>query len=163
MLGLLATLPLLIFAGFAPFARLGQILGIERTLAGCLALVVVGIALRFQGSTSALFSGTAILAIGIAIANVLLPSVIKRDFPDLVGRMTTAYAMVMSLTGALATGFAAPFAAHLAGGWRSSLAVWVVFAALALLFWFPEIRKESVPVASHRPSRDSITKPGGEL
>lgn len=65
MLGLLATLPLLIFAGFSPFGRLGQIFGIERTLAGCLALVVVGIALRSQGSTSALFGGTAILAIGI--------------------------------------------------------------------------------------------------
>jgi CP family cyanate transporter-like MFS transporter len=159
MLGLLATLPLLIFAGFSPFARLGQIFGVERTLAGCLALVTVGIALRSQGSTSALFGGTALLAVGIAIANVLVPSVIKRDFPHHVGRMTTAYVMVMSLTGALATGLAAPLAAHLAGGWRSSLAIWVVFAALALLFWLPEIRKKNAPVTAHRPSIEAATMP----
>jgi MFS transporter, CP family, cyanate transporter len=158
-LGLLATLPLLIFAGFSPFARLGQRFGVERTLAGCLALVVVGTALRSQGSTSALFGGTAILAIGIAIANVLVPSIIKRDFPHHVGSMTTAYVMVMSLTGALATGLAAPTSAHLAGGWRSSLAIWAVFAALALLFWLPKIRKENVPAESHRPDLGTATKP----
>jgi MFS transporter, CP family, cyanate transporter len=158
MLGLLTTLPLLIFAGFSPFARLGQIFGIERTLTGCLALLVLGIALRSQGSTGALFGGTAILAIGIGIANVLVPSVIKRDFPDHVGSVTTAYVMVMTLTGALATGLAVPLAAYLAGGWRSSLAIWVVFAALALLFWLPEIRKGHVPVAAHRPNL-ATTKP----
>ena len=32
--GLLSALPLLIFAAFSPFARLGEVFGIERTLAG---------------------------------------------------------------------------------------------------------------------------------
>src|SRR5215469_5298483 len=44
--GLLPTLPLLVFAVFSPFARLGEILGIERTLAACLVLIVAGVALR---------------------------------------------------------------------------------------------------------------------
>jgi MFS transporter, CP family, cyanate transporter len=159
MLGLLATLPLLIFAAFSPFARLGQIFGIERTLAGCLSLLVLGIAVRSQGSTGALFGGTAILAIGIAIANVLVPSVIKRDFPDHVGSVTTVYVMVMTLTGALATGLAVPLAAYLAGGWRASLAIWVVLAAVALLFWLPETRKENASVAAHRPNLGPATTP----
>jgi MFS transporter, CP family, cyanate transporter len=159
MLGLLATLPLLIFAGFSPFARLGQVFGIERTLAGCLALLVLGIALRSQGSIGALFGGTALLAIGIAIANVLVPSVIKRDFPDHVGTGTTVYVMVMTLSGALATGLAVPLATYLAGGWRVSLGIWTAFAALSLLFWLPEVRKENVPVAPHRPNRAAPTKP----
>jgi CP family cyanate transporter-like MFS transporter len=130
--GLLATMPLLIFAGLAPFARLGQVLGMERTLAACLAFIVAGIALRSQGSVAALFAGTVIFAIGIGIANVLVPGIIKRDFPQHVGAMTTAYVMVMTLSGALATGLAVPIAAHFAGGWRLSLAVWAVFAALTL-------------------------------
>ena len=71
-MGLLATLPLLIFAAFSPFARPGQAFGIERTLAGCLALTVMGIALRSQGSITALFAGTATFSIGIAVANVLV-------------------------------------------------------------------------------------------
>jgi CP family cyanate transporter-like MFS transporter len=114
--GLLATLPLLIFAGFSPFARLGHVFGLERTLAGCLALAVAGIALRSQGSVAALFGGTVIFATGIGIANVLVPSVIKRDFPHQVESVTTAYIMVMTLAGAVATGLAAPLSAHLAGG-----------------------------------------------
>ena len=52
--------PLLIFAASSPFARLGHVFGIERTLAACLALAVVGIALRSLGSIIALFAGTAI-------------------------------------------------------------------------------------------------------
>jgi hypothetical protein len=53
--GLLPTLPLLIFAGFSPFARLGDTFGIERTLASCLALVVAGVALRSEGGGGRLF------------------------------------------------------------------------------------------------------------
>lgn len=144
--GLLPTLPLLIFAGFSPFARLGQVFGIERTLAVCLALIVAGLALRSEGSVVALFGGTAIFAIGIGIANVLVPSIIKRDFPHQVGTMTTAYVMIMTVTGALATGLAVPISVHFAGGWRFSLAVWVVFAALTLALWLPETRKANQPV-----------------
>jgi MFS transporter, CP family, cyanate transporter len=145
--GLLPTLPLLIFAAFSPFAGLGRVFGIERTLAGCLALVVAGILLRSQGSIAALFGGTVVFAIGIGVANVLVPSLIKRDFPHQVASMTTAYVMVMSLTGAVATGLSVPLSAHSTGGWRSSLAVWAAFAALALLGWLPQARKATTPVA----------------
>src|SRR6185312_14255420 len=158
-IGLLGTLPLLVFAGFAPFARLGRVFGIEKTLAGCLALTAVGIALRSQGSIVALFGGTVILATGIGIANVLVPSVIKRDFPHQVGSMTTAYVMVMSLTGAVATGLAVPLAAHLVGGWRSSLAIWAAFAALALVGWLPETRKASAPVVAKQNDNEPAAKP----
>jgi CP family cyanate transporter-like MFS transporter len=157
--GLLPTMPLLIFAAFTPFARLGDVLGIERTLAGCLVLIVAGISLRSAGSIAALFAGTAIFAVGIAVANVLVPSLIKRDFPRQVGTMTTAYVMVMTLAGALATGFAVPLSVHLAGGWRSSLAVWAVFAAIALLCWMPETRKANAAVATRRSHHDATAKP----
>jgi MFS transporter, CP family, cyanate transporter len=157
--GLLPTLPLLIFAVFSPFARLGDVFGIEKTLAGCLALIVAGIGLRSQGSIAALFSGTVIFSTGIGVANVLVPSVIKRDFPHQVGSMTTAYVMVMSLTGAIATGLAVPLSGQLPGGWRSSLAVWAVFAALALLCWLPEIRKVHGPVETQRPSHAIAARP----
>jgi CP family cyanate transporter-like MFS transporter len=157
--GLLPTLPLLIFAAFAPFARLGDVFGMERTLAGCLVLTVAGIALRSQGSLIALFAGTVIFSIGIGVANVLVPSFIKRDFPHRVGSMTTAYVMVMSLTGAVATGLAVPLSAHLVGGWRSSLAFWAIVAAIALLYWLPEIRKGKQPVARRRPEGEADARP----
>ncbi|HEY2528801.1 MAG TPA: MFS transporter [Xanthobacteraceae bacterium] len=156
--GLLPTLPLLIFACFSPFARLGQVLGIERTLAVCLTLIVAGLALRSEGSVAALFGGTVIFAIGIGIANVLVPSIIKRDFPHQVGTVTAAYVMIMSLTGALATGLAVPISVHFAGGWRLSLAVWAVFAALTLALWLPETRKANQPVEA-RPKGSTAARP----
>jgi MFS transporter, CP family, cyanate transporter len=148
--GLLPTLPLLIFAAFSPFAGLGRVFGIERTLAFCLALIVTGILLRSQGSVAALFGGTVVFAIGIGIANVLVPSLIKRDFPHQVGSMTTAYVMVMTLTGAAATGLSVPLAGHSAGGWRFALAVWSGFAALALVCWLPQTRRASAPVVARQ-------------
>jgi MFS transporter, CP family, cyanate transporter len=157
--GLLPTLPLLIFAIFSPLARFGSVFGIERTSAGCLALITVGIALRSQGSSAALFGGAAVFAVGIAVANVLVPSLIKRDFPQQVGGMTTAYVMVMTLTGAAATGLAVPLAAHLAGSWRSSLAIWVVFAALALVCWLPETRAANTAVVGRRPENPTAGSP----
>jgi MFS transporter, CP family, cyanate transporter len=157
--GMLPTLPLLIFALFSPLARLGDVLGLERTLAGCLALLVAGVGLRSAGSIVALFGGTVIFATGIGIANVLVPSLIKRDFPHNVGGMTTAYVMVMTLTGAIATGLAVPLSAHLADGWRSSLSVWAVFAALALLFWLPETQKHSATVAVPPASNEADVTP----
>jgi MFS transporter, CP family, cyanate transporter len=159
MAGLLTTLPLLIFAGFSPFARLGQVLGIERALAVCLALIAAGLALRSEGSISALFGGTAIFATGIGIANVLVPVIIKRDFPQQVGTMTTAYVMVMTLTGAVATGLAVPVSTHFAGGWRLSLAVWAVLAALALVLWLPQILKASPSAETRRSEGMTAVKP----
>jgi MFS transporter, CP family, cyanate transporter len=157
--GLLPTLPLLIFAGFSLLARLGEAFGIEKTLAWCLTLVAAGIALRSQGSIAALFAGTAIFSTGIAVANVLVPSLIKRDFPDRVGGMTTAYVMVMILTGAVATGVTVPLSTHLAGGWRSSLAIWAAFAALTLLFWLPETRSANTAVVAEPPDTKAVVEP----
>jgi len=156
--GLLPTLPLLIFAGLSLFAHFGEAFGIEKTLAWCLALIAVGIALRSQGSIAAMFAGTAVFSAGIAVANVLVPSLIKRDFPDKVGGMTTAYVMVMTLTGAVATGIAVPLAIHLVGGWRSSLAIWAAFAALSLLFWLPETRSVNT-AAAEQPDNKAVVKP----
>jgi MFS transporter, CP family, cyanate transporter len=157
--GLLTTLPLLVFAAASPLASLGEVIGIERTLAGCLALTVAGIALRSLGSVAGLFGGTLIFSTGIGVANVLVPSLIKRDFPQHVAGVTTVYVMAMSLTGAVATGLAVPLAANLAGGWKSSLAVWGAVAALALVCWLPEARKAKTPTATRSSPAGVVAKP----
>ena len=153
--GLLAALPLLIFGVFSPFARAGVAFGLERTFALCLALTAAGIALRSSGSAVALFAGTVIFATGIAAANVLMPSLIKRDFPHRIEAMTTAYLMVLALSAAAATGLAAPLADHLPGGWRSSLAVWAVVAGLTLLAWLPRLRNPRTEASP--PPQDGAT------
>jgi CP family cyanate transporter-like MFS transporter len=73
--------------------------------------------------------------------------------------VTTVYVMAMSLTGAVATGLAVPLAANLAGGWKSSLAVWGAVAALALVCWLPEARKAKTPTATRSSPAGVVAKP----
>ncbi|HEX2146672.1 MAG TPA: MFS transporter, partial [Pseudorhizobium sp.] len=81
--GLLTTLPVVCLGAFSPLApRLAQRLGTERTLLLVVLLLAVGTALRGVPSVSLLFLGTAIAGACIAVGNVLLPGVVKRDFPD---------------------------------------------------------------------------------
>src|SRR5690349_10825794 len=92
--GFLTTLPLLAFAAISPFAVvLARDFGIERSLFGALFLIATGIAVRSSGPTWALFVGTGTLGAGIAIVNVLIPSLIKRDFPDRITGMTGIYTL----------------------------------------------------------------------
>src|SRR5262245_33217689 len=87
--GLLSSLPLLAFAGFAPLAALARRHGAERIMLAALLALVAGTLLRSQGSTTALFAGTMVLSTGLAVVNVLLPMLIKQHYPERVPTITT--------------------------------------------------------------------------
>jgi len=140
--GLLGSLPVLIFAAFAPLARLARQLGAERMLLVGLLVLVVGLLVRSEGHVATLFAGTVLLATGIASTNILLPVLIKQHYPERVPAITTAYATTMAGVAALASGVAVPMAEWLPGGWRSSLASWALLATLALIYWLPHSRSE---------------------
>ncbi|WP_143269014.1 MFS transporter [Azospirillum agricola] len=121
--GVLNSLPLLAFAAFAPLAHLGRRLGMERTLVGALFLLFVGILFRSSGSAFGLFAGSICLAAGIAVGNILVPGIIKRDYPERVKALTAIYAVTLGLSAAIASGLAVPLAAWLPGGWQAALAI----------------------------------------
>ncbi|GHK52433.1 hypothetical protein KPZU09_21690 [Klebsiella pneumoniae] len=78
--GLLTTLPLLAFGLVSPLAAgVARRFGMERSLLLAMLLICAGIALRLP-SAALLFIGTAVIGCGIALGNVLLPGLIKRDF-----------------------------------------------------------------------------------
>ncbi|MDM9673426.1 CynX/NimT family MFS transporter [Raoultella planticola] len=139
--GMLTTLPLLAFGLVSPLAAgVGRRLGIERSLLVALVLICLGIGLRSLPSTALLFCGTAIIGCGIALGNVLLPGLIKRDFSQHVARMTGAYSITMGGAAALGSAMVVPLA--LAGfGWHGALLMLMVFPLLALLVWLPQTRK----------------------
>ncbi|HHG8623781.1 TPA: CynX/NimT family MFS transporter [Raoultella ornithinolytica] len=139
--GMLTTLPLLAFGLVSPLAAgVGRRLGIERSLLVALVLICLGIGLRSLPSTALLFGGTAIIGCGIALGNVLLPGLIKRDFSQHVARMTGAYSITMGGAAALGSAMVVPLA--LAGfGWHGALLMLMVFPLLALLVWLPKTRK----------------------
>lgn len=140
--GMLTTLPLIAFAVFALVApRIARRAGIERTLFTGLIIIAVGLILRFFTPVWMLFVGTALAGIGIAMGNVLLPGLIKREFPKNVGVMTGAYAMTMNRMAALASGISVPLSNGLGSGWHGSLAVWVILTLVTMIAWIPQLRQ----------------------
>ena len=138
MAGFLTTLPLLSFAVLSPVApKLGQKPGNERTLWVGFVIFLIGILLRSYGESITLFAGTALIGVGIAICNVLLPSLIKHKFPDKAGIMTSFYTTAMSIFAALTSGISIPLSHGLAWGWLASLMVWAGLAFVAILIWVP--------------------------
>ncbi|MFD7164810.1 CynX/NimT family MFS transporter [Streptomyces violascens] len=136
---ILTTLPVLclgIFAALAP--PLARRIGTEATLTLALALITGGILLRTVTATPALLAGTTLAGAGIAIGNVLLPTVIKQHFADRVGTFTGLAMTLMATSGALAAGLAVPLD-HTAG-WQTALAIWAIPSATGALLWGPFAR-----------------------
>lgn len=142
MLGLLTTLPLIAFGVISTITPLfTKRFGIGNTLLGALILLVLGILIRSSGGIFSLYFGTILLGIAIAFGNVLIPALIKRNFPHKAGLVTSLYSGIMSLGAAAAAGLSFPIAHELNLGWRGSLAIWSVLAIIALLIWIPNIKR----------------------
>ena len=100
---LLTSLPVLCFGLVAPFApRLGRRLGIEATLGATVALIAIGQLVRVGPDAFTLFAGTILTGGAIAVANVLVPTLIRRDFHRHVGLMTGVYTSSMTLASTIA-------------------------------------------------------------
>lgn len=151
MLGLLTTLPLLAFGVLSTLTPLfTRRLGIEGTIAGALALLTGGLFLRVIPTNAALFGGTLLIGIAIALGNVLLPSIVKRDFPNHSGIMTSVYASMLGLGAAVAAGVSVPLAFDFNWGWHWSLGAWGVPSAIALIVWLPQLKK--LTLSQHKKS-----------
>lgn len=136
--GYLTTLPVLCMGLFAPLApRLAQRTGIERTLLLVLALITLGTALRGMLGVAGLFLGTGLAGAGIALGNVLLPSLVKRDFSDRAALMTGLYTMSLVGGAALAAATTLPFTQAMGGRWDLGLALWAAPGMVALAAWAP--------------------------
>ena len=141
--GAITTLPLTAFALLSPFApKIANKIGMERTIAISLALLIIGILIRSAGTIELLFTGTLLVGLGIAVGNVLIPGIIKMNFPFKIGLMTGLYAIVMNVFGALGSGLSIPIATSGSFGWRGSLVIWSGLVLITLLIWLPQLMKK---------------------
>lgn len=141
--GAITTLPLIAFALLSPFApKLANKIGMERTIAISLILLIAGILIRSASGIELLFTGTLLVGLAIAIGNVLMPGIIKMNFPYKIGLMTGLYAIVMNVFGALGSGLSIPIAASGNLGWRGSLVIWGGLALITLIIWLPQLAKK---------------------
>ncbi|MGU0653536.1 CynX/NimT family MFS transporter [Pseudomonas aeruginosa] len=139
--GLLTTAPVLCLGLFAPLApRLARRIGAERSVLLILFCLAGGIVLRSLFPVFGLFAGSVLAGASIGIIGVLLPGIVKRDFPRQAGVMTGVYTMALCLGAALAAGATAPLE-KLFGNWELALAFWSLPAILAAAFWLPQTRQ----------------------
>ncbi|MDM9627360.1 MFS transporter [Rhizobium sp. S152] len=137
---LLTTLPVVCLGAFSPLApRLAQRIGAEHTLLGVLFLLALGTALRGLSSLPLLFLGTALAGACIAVGNVLLPGLVKRDFADRAALMTGFYTMALCAGAASAAGFTLPIERALGGSMPGALAIWALPALIVGLIWLPQV------------------------
>ncbi|WP_216870880.1 CynX/NimT family MFS transporter [Modestobacter excelsi] len=135
--GLLTTLPVLCFGAFAPVApRLARRIGLETAVAVSLLLLVAGIALRLLSPVWLLYGGSLVAGAAIAIANVLMPAYVKREFAR-PGAVMGAYSASLNVGAAAAAGLTVPIGLALGAGWRVALASWLVLALAAVVLWVP--------------------------
>ncbi len=134
--GLLTSLPVLAFALFGALAPwFARRLGVHRVTLLALLAVVAGLGGRAVVSAAPEFLALSMLALaGMAMANVLLPSLVKLHFPHRIGLVTAIYttALAIGLTGALT--LTVPIA-EAYGGWRVGLGTWALVALLAAIPW----------------------------
>lgn len=147
--GFITTLPLIAFAIVSPFvSKFSQKLGFGKTMAYGLILIMAGELIRSYTNSLGLFLGTALLGVGIAIGNVLIPSIIKMKFPDRVGFMTSIYTSSMCIFAAVGAGVSIPLAKGLELGWKNALASWFVLTIVTFIIWIPQLKGQQNTVAT---------------
>ncbi|MBC1499579.1 MFS transporter [Listeria weihenstephanensis] len=150
MTGFLTTLPLLAFAGLSPFvSKIARKYGMELVVFFALCLMVIGSLIRPFGGISLLLLGTFMIGIAIAVGNVLLPSLIKKEFPFKMGLMTGMYSISMNVCAMLASGLSVPIAVKSGFGWQGALVSLSAVAIIALLIWLPQLKYNKPPVSNH--------------
>ena len=137
-LGILTSLPLLMFALFSAFAsRLAQKIGLEHLFTYCLLLLTIGSVIRIF-NLPLLYLGTLIVGASIAIFNVLLPSMIQANQPRKIGLLTTLYVTAMGVSTAVASYLSVPITQ--ASSWKGLILVLSFLCLVTLLVWLPNHR-----------------------
>ena len=137
-MGLLTMLPVLCLGLFGPLAPwLSRRMGAEATMAVFLVILAMGCALRALMPPAGLFVGAVLAGAAIGVMGVLMPALLKRDFPRHAAHLTGVYTLVLCLGAGLAAGLTIPVAQVFGQRWQAGLAAWAIPVVIALLIWLP--------------------------
>jgi CP family cyanate transporter-like MFS transporter len=146
--GFLTGLPLLAFAVFSPVAPgFASRLGLDRALWMSLLILASGIVLRSLPVPGIIWAGTALIGLAIAFLNVLVPSLVKRDFPTRVSQVTGSYTATQAAFAAIGAAVVVPVAETSPAGWRLALGIWVGLALIAMAVLLPWLRRHRLGTA----------------
>lgn len=159
---LMTSLPIVCF-GLGAFLSPALVKRFTLNKAMMYVLIVLSVAMatRLIGGFPALMTSTIIIGLAIAIANVLIPTIVREQFPDRIELITGVYVTLLAISASFAAAIAVP-SSDLLGGWRGALAVWIIPAVLAIIFWVPLFRSKSVgkitSVATHAKERKAVVR-----
>lgn len=150
-LGILSALPLFCF-GIAALVSPAAMrrFGDARFLAWCLVVLVAAQVVRLAGGSSGLLGGTLIVGLTIGGANVALPALIKRWFPERIAVATSLCSLSLVIGGSVAAGVALPIQEYFGASWRAPLLVFAVPTGLVAVAWLFIGRSESGVIATVR-------------
>lgn len=137
-LGVLTSLPLLMFTLFSPFStRLAQKIGLEHLFTYSLFFLTIGSLIRLI-NLPLLYLGTLMVGASVAVINVLLPSLIQANQPKKIGFLTTLYVTSMGIATALASYLAVPITQ--ASSWKGLIILLTLLCLATFLVWLPNHR-----------------------
>ncbi|CAG5932235.1 cyanate permease [Streptococcus pneumoniae] len=137
-LGVLTSLPLLMFTLFSPFStRLTQKIGLEHLFTYSLFFLTIGSLIRLI-NLPLLYLGTLMVGASVAVINVLLPSLIQANQPKKIGFLTTLYVTSMGIATALASYLAVPITQ--ASSWKGLILLLTLLCLATFLVWLPNHR-----------------------
>ena len=108
-----------------------------------IALLISGVGRLFGGPVF-LLAGTVVVGLAIAIANVLLPTVVRTDYPKRISLITGIYTTLLAVFASLAAATAVPWSSSL-GGWRNMLLAWSIPVAIAVALWATQLHRADKP------------------
>ena len=171
-LGALASVPLLAWGLFSPLAQgISARVGLSRAISWALLVLALGTVWRsLPGSPANLWLGTALIGFGLALGNVLVPTVIKRDFSDRLPLVMGVYTALLGGSAALAAGATVPISQLPLGpsgsalGWQAALLMTGALLPVALVVWvWADRRRGRARGADERAAAPSAPRPPGDL
>lgn len=162
----LSTVPVTLLGVFAPLAPvLARRIGAWQVLFVALLVLAAGLGVRALPVVAGaplltLLTGTVLSGLAIALANVVLPSIVKQDFAQHIGLMSGLY--TTSVAGSAAFGAALTFPTLQAtGSWNLALGVWALPALVVAALLIPVVlrHRSRAQLATSTSGRSPLTSP----
>lgn len=165
-LGMLASIPLLTWALVSPLAHaVSARLGMNRTVTWSLVVLMLGTVWRSLSFSDAnLWLGTVLIGAALAVANVLMPAIVKRDFGAHAPLVMGVYSAALGGAAGIGTAIAIPISqASLGGqqlGWQAGLLATGLTIPIALVVWVVVSRREAGNAATRAEAERAAQAPG---
>ncbi|WOC13306.1 CynX/NimT family MFS transporter [Gordonia sp. MP11Mi] len=142
--GLITTTPLLCFVLLSSrVPKAARRWGLERTVMAAMGVLALGFAVRMLPGIVALFVGMVLIGVGIVGGNILLPTVIKRDYPHQSGGLLAIYTASLFVGPALAAGLTMPIQHAFDLDWRAAISTWGLLVVVGAVSWLPMLRSRA--------------------